>query len=145
MTNRTINQKRSLPMTRHYDDDFENNVLKDQRSVRVSMQARDAAMAKHTPLIVDGRGNSGLALHKPGFRIATDDTGKSRVADAYRDYETSLVEAYRATGEQPESKSQSTGYSGIKSDAQMREHKQNMARLYAQRDAELSQAWRNNG
>jgi DnaJ-class molecular chaperone len=86
-----------MPMTTRYDDDFdERGVLRDGKRVRVSMQMRDAAMLCHVNTrsrITDGTGNP-FGLNKPGFRVRTGDMGKSRVADAYAQYERSLVTAY---------------------------------------------------
>ena len=77
---------------RYSDDDFdERGILKDGRSIRVSMQMRDAAMSRSgerrqqqpPPLIIDGRTpNDPTALHRPGFRIRTGDARQS-VSDAY--------------------------------------------------------------
>jgi hypothetical protein len=72
-----------------YDDDDnldERGLLKDKRSVRVPMMMRDGGEDGLTDLqrsvrdataplrVVDAFGNSGLALHKPGFRYLTAGT-----------------------------------------------------------------------
>jgi hypothetical protein len=69
---------------RYSDDDFdERGILKDGRSVRVSMQMRDAAMSRSgerrqtSAAITDGRSpNDPTALHRPGFRVRTGDARK---------------------------------------------------------------------
>jgi hypothetical protein len=180
---------------RYSDDDAfdESGILKDGRTTRVSLQMRDAIRRKAresdmlrdvnsrpriTTRIVDGNGNDGLALQKPGYRISTDDAGKNRVSDAHREYQTRLVHAYKigdgvqcstcfgsgeingedcddcdGTGVMPERSSSSKGYGsgneGSSSDdsrsVNLDQHRQTMDRLYAARDAELQDAWRNNG
>jgi hypothetical protein len=75
----------------------ENNVLRDKRSVRVTFF--DAATSRQRPpanQITDAYGNGGLALHKPGYRLnASDASARQKVRDAYAQYNTSLVNAYR--------------------------------------------------
>jgi hypothetical protein len=102
-----------------YDDDDnldENGLLKDGRSVRISMMMRDSddrltelqrSVRDHfAPVtLVDSFGNSGLALHKPGARylIAGAGTGDhARLvtadairADAYADSVRAACDAWR--------------------------------------------------
>jgi hypothetical protein len=93
---------------RYSDDDTEDDafdsrgVLRDGRTTRVSMQTRDASRrkaresdmlrdvnvnnrARVTTRIVDGNGNGGLALNRPGYRINTGDSSarQKSLADAY--------------------------------------------------------------
>ena len=76
-------------------DEFdENNILRDGKSVRVSMQARDAAMSRHRGRVTDGRSNDPMSLHRPGFRVPVVNDRRA-VRDAYSQYETGLVNAYR--------------------------------------------------
>jgi hypothetical protein len=84
---------------RYTDEDFDSHgVLRDGHSIRVTLH--DAAMSRsgtrqqQQPLITDGRSNDAMAMHRPGFRIRTGDT-RQPVRDAYADYQTGLVNAYR--------------------------------------------------
>jgi hypothetical protein len=97
---------------RHDDDLFDSNgLLRDGKSVRVPMQARDSARmterqrhqrvsdtlrdVNSKPLLVtDGRTDDTMSLHKPGWRIPVVND-RANVRDAYANYETSLVNAYR--------------------------------------------------
>jgi hypothetical protein len=44
---------------------------------------------------VDGNGNSGLVLHKPGYRIPTNDSRRSIVEDSYAAYEREITHRYK--------------------------------------------------
>jgi hypothetical protein len=153
---------------RYSDDDTEDDafdsrgVLRDGRTTRVSMQTRDASRRKAresdmldavnnrprvTTCIVDGNGNGGLALNRPGYRISTDhDTitaGKSRVADAYETYQRELCSRWQTDNnvEVDVERHNSSDGSVIH---QTTDHATRMNRLYSQLDSELSQAWRGN-
>jgi len=60
-----------------------NGILRSGFAIRVPMQMRDASRQDAKPVVVDGHGNGGLALRRPGYRIATNDTRRALVADAY--------------------------------------------------------------
>jgi hypothetical protein len=81
--------------TIHNDDDFdERGILKDGRSVRVSLTMRDSAMSRQANRITDGRTSDPLALHRPGFRVpVVNDRRATR--DAYQQYETGLANRYK--------------------------------------------------
>ena len=56
----------------------------------VALRSQDAK-----PLIVDGYGNSGLALNRPGFRVSTNDARQSIVDAAYSGKAQAYMEARR--------------------------------------------------
>jgi hypothetical protein len=72
------------------DDAFdENGLLKDGKSVRVTMMMRDG-MTPSPVTVVDAFGNDGLALHQPGYRYLsaapmTADHAVLATRDAMRD------------------------------------------------------------
>jgi len=87
---------------RYSDDDAfdENGVLKDGRSVRVSLH--DAAMSRSgtqrqqtsTNRITDGRSpNDPTALHRPGFRVNTGDSDSSSRQKIRDEYEKADIQA----------------------------------------------------
>jgi hypothetical protein len=88
-----------------FDDAFENNVLKNGKAVRVSLQARDANRRKaresdmlrdvnnRPGTITDGTGNP-FGLNKPGWRIPTVQDRRA-VRDAYETYETELCSRWQ--------------------------------------------------
>jgi hypothetical protein len=91
-------------MNRTHDDDAfdERGILRDGRSVRVSMQMRDAAMTRHTGQrqqtssknrITDGTGNP-LGLHRPGWRIPTVQDRRA-TRDALQRYETQISNRFK--------------------------------------------------
>jgi hypothetical protein len=94
---------------RHTDDDDDmRNILKDGERMRVPMYAMDGSMDHLDPLqrtvvrdklqdarITDGAGNSGLSLHKPGFRISNTVTRDRSIYDAY---DAQVASAYRNVG-----------------------------------------------
>jgi hypothetical protein len=145
--------------TARYSDEFdENNVLRDGKAVRVSMQVRDAALLRQVntrPRITDGRTNHPMSLHQPGFRIRAGDT-RQAVRNAYRDYETGLVNAYRcgdgivsdgAKNDREEGSGYGNGneggYDSRNRAVNLDQHRQVMDRLYRERDAADQNAWRN--
>jgi hypothetical protein len=83
------------------DDDFEvladgRRVLKDGRTYRVT----DSLPTHYDELrVVDGGGNAGLALQRPGFRVADAGNVGKRMRDeidaAYADYENDLTSAWK--------------------------------------------------
>jgi hypothetical protein len=84
------------------DDAFEwingKQVLKDKRSFRVgladSLDPLQRAVARHaqrSTRIVDGNGDSGLALNKPGYRLGDQ---KPRRTDFYDEYDAIISREY---------------------------------------------------
>lgn len=79
--------------SRHNDDDDpfdERGILKDGRSVRVSMM--DAEAVRHRLNLHDGAGHS--PGHRPGFAFSDVSIGDER-EQAYADYEADLTSAYK--------------------------------------------------
>jgi hypothetical protein len=113
------------------------------------------------PAFTDGHTTDQLALQRPGWRIPVVQDRRA-VHDAYQQYEAGLVNAYRVgehTGSggrrdgassdgdgtrTPLSRSSHTSKGdGTPSDSRsLDQHHQNMDRLYRERDAELTNAWR---
>jgi hypothetical protein len=85
-----------MAAARHDDDDpfDEFGVLRDGRSVRVSMQMRDAAMAD-SQRDAARRFDDRLALHRPGPRYSTDQAGIDAKAKAYADSVVELTTAWQ--------------------------------------------------
>jgi hypothetical protein len=96
MTQRTY-QRHDLDDKDAYD---ENASLKDGRALVVPLRMMDA-MQKDVhehfsrAKVTDGAGNSGLSLHKPGFRVSTTVT---RDRSIYDSYDAELVSAYNKVG-----------------------------------------------
>lgn len=126
-------------------------ILIDGCTMRVSMRMRDAALSDHVSCrarITDGTDNP-FALNKPGFRVRAGDT-RQKVADAYADYEDTLVNAYRRGGEERD-RSDNFGNASTNRESLQRQaadsrmeqdHQSRMKKLYADRDRELSDMWR---
>ena len=86
-----------MAAARHDDDDpfDEFGVLRDGRSVRVSMQMRDAAMAD-SQRDAARRFDDRLALHRPGPRYSTDQAGIDAKAKAYAGSVVELTTAWQS-------------------------------------------------
>ena len=76
-----------MPINNNDDALDENGLLKNGRSLRTSMLARDeltevqrAIRDNKNILVVDAAGNAGLALQRPGFRCAPKPAADSREA-----------------------------------------------------------------
>jgi hypothetical protein len=127
---------------------FDNRgILRNGFTMRVPLTVRDSITARHAR-ITDGTDNP-FALNKPGFRVRAGDT-RQKVADAYADYEDTLVDAYRC-GEGERDGSETFGNASTnreslprhRADSQMvQDHQARMNKLYADRDRELSDKWR---
>lgn len=76
------------------------STLRDGFTARIATQFRDASASRHRPLITDGSGNSGLALHKPGYRIPTNDSRRSIIEDSYAAYEREITHRYKCGDEE---------------------------------------------
>jgi hypothetical protein len=128
-------------------------ILRDGCTMRVPLQIRDTARheteRRQTPPRITDGSNNPFALNKPGFRVRAGDT-RQMVADAYQDYEDALVNAYRCGGEERDGSEDfgnaSTNRESLPrrhADSQMmQEHRARMNKLYADRDRELSEIWR---
>jgi hypothetical protein len=152
-------------MTRYdLDDDAfdEHGILKDGRSYRVKMTARDAdslsalqRSVRSARRITDGNGNGGLGLHRPGFRRLADDTDvRDRRARMYEQYDVALERAYlMPTGFDDDydlvanTPTHTEGLGRDLTDTRTldqiaRDHMAKMTKLYDQLDKELAEAWR---
>src|SRR5690242_7717494 len=79
---------------RRRTDDGKDDVLRDGETHRVPMMMMDHRRTNdEREVIHDGRGDSGLALHRPGFRIS--DTADVEAALAMKDYIEELSTAYK--------------------------------------------------
>jgi hypothetical protein len=129
----------------------------------------DAYSSHHPNTILTADGNA-LSLHRPGFRIDRSADARARVADARKQYETDLVSAYKTRdsegyGEHQIGQSctvrggdypQNSGEPGkvtklpdgrvvcapVRSNADAARDRMTLDALYAERDRELSEAWR---
>ena len=89
-------------MRRRYRGSNDADLLEDGERLRVPMFAMDGmdlvqhAVARHSARVTDANGNSGLALHRPGFRFVLDDAaGDHAKARAYQSYQDELTSAYK--------------------------------------------------
>ncbi|MFY9835013.1 MAG: hypothetical protein WAK55_00810 [Xanthobacteraceae bacterium] len=114
------------PREIHNDD-----LLRDGQRLRVSMFAMDSALrsaSAHLPRVHDGTGDSGLAMHRPGFRV-TDARLSDALQRAYDAYEHELTTAWRRTSCRLLSRPQAIPLHDIET----------AYRLYAE---EISQVWK---
>jgi hypothetical protein len=86
--------------------------------------------------IHDGTGDSGLAMHRPGFRV-TDATLSDALQRAYDAYEHELTTAWRRVAEKEDVVPDAPKASG--NDAMPASDIETAYRLYAE---EISQAWK---
>jgi hypothetical protein len=76
-------------------------ILPDGGRFRVPMMAMDSMdevqrqIAGRHRQIVDGQGEAGLALNKPGFRQFNDAPARDQLTAAYQQYEKELTDAWR--------------------------------------------------
>jgi hypothetical protein len=118
-----------------YDDDLS----RDGQSLRVPMFAMDSIQrgaSPHLPRVHDGTGDSGLAMHRPGFRVTDAPTSDAlqRARDAY-EYE--LTTAWRRGAGNERVVPDAPKASG--NDAMPVDDIETAYRLYAE---EISQAWK---
>jgi len=96
--------------------------------------------------ITDGRSTDALAGCRPGFRVpAANDRQATR--DAYAVYERQLTNAYLVRDNEHDDESRTEAIipqdeSQPRRSADAAQHRQLMDKLYAERDAELQNAWR---
>jgi hypothetical protein len=76
-------------MKRRYREIYDDDLLRDGQRLRVPMFAMDSAIQRGDPAhlgrVHDGTGDSGLAMHRPGFRVtdAPLSDALQRAYDAY--------------------------------------------------------------
>jgi hypothetical protein len=83
----------------HHDDETfdRRGLLRDGARLHVPMFAMDSMHCGASPRLLrvhDGTGDSGLAMHRPGFRI-TDAPPSDELQRAYDSYEHALATAWR--------------------------------------------------
>ena len=84
-------------MKRRYRETYDDDLLRDGQRLRVPMFAMDSAQrgaSPHLPRVHDGTGDSGLAMHRPGFRV-TDAPPSDELQHAREDYLRDLTTAWR--------------------------------------------------
>jgi hypothetical protein len=125
-------------MKRRYREIYDDDLLRDSQKLRVPMFATDSAQCSepaHLARVHDGTGDSGLAMHRPGFRVS--DAPRSDELQRARDaYEHDLRTAYRrGTGKDvvPDAPKASGKYAMPVGDIET------AYRLYSE---EISPAWR---
>ena len=127
-------------MKRRYQESYENDVLRDGQRLRVPMFGMDHAIRRnaspHLPRVHDGTGDSGLAMHRPGFRV-TDAAPSDELQRAYDAYEQDLITAYRRGAGKEHIVPDAPQASG--NDAMLVDDIETAYRLYAE---EISQAWK---
>jgi hypothetical protein len=97
-----LKKNRSEQMRRKYRRSNDADLLEDGERLRVPMFAMDgmdpvqSAVARHAARVTDASGNSGLALHRPGFRFVLDDAAGAHAKEvAYRRSDAEMVKAWR--------------------------------------------------
>jgi hypothetical protein len=126
-------------MKRRYREIYDDDLLRDGQRLRVPMFAADSMQggaSPHLPRVHDGTGDSGLAMHRPGFRVSdaplSDELQRARDA-----YEYGLTTAWRHDARNEGALSDGPKASG--NDAVPVPDIETAYRLYAE---EISQAWK---
>ncbi len=126
-------------MKRRYRVSYDDELLRDGQRLRVPMFAMDSAQrgaSSHLPRVHDGTGDSGLAMHRPGFRV-TDAPLSDELQRAREDYLQDLTTAWRRGTEKEHTVPDAPKVSG--NDAMPVDDIETAYRLYAE---EISQAWK---
>ena len=89
-------------MKRRYREIYGDELLRDGQRLRVPMFATDSMQASpRLPRVHDGTGDSGLAMHRPGFRV-TDAPLSDELQRACDAYEHDLTTAWHVVPDAPE-------------------------------------------
>jgi hypothetical protein len=126
-------------MKRRYRESYDDDLLHDGQRLRVPMFAADSMQrgaSPHLPRVHDGTGDSGFAMHRPGFRV-TDTPPSEELQRAHDAYVQDLTTAWR----------RGVGKEGTVPDAPKKSSRDAVPvididtayRLYAE---EISQAWK---
>jgi hypothetical protein len=75
-------------------DDDDDDILRDKEHLRVEMRALDHLRQNLATTVTDASGDSGLGLHRPGYRIA-DASSSAERQRVYDKYEDDLTSAWR--------------------------------------------------
>jgi hypothetical protein len=89
-------------MKRRYTEIHHDDLLRDGQKLRVPMFAMDSMQSSesaHLSRVHDGTGDSGLAMHRPGFRV-TDASLSDALQRAYDAYERELTAAWCGVGKE---------------------------------------------
>ena len=126
-------------MRKRYREIHDDDLLRDGQRLRVPMFAMDSMQlseSAHLARVHDGTGDSGLAMHRPGFRV-TDAPRSDELQRAHDAYERELTTAYRRGARKEDVVPGAPKASG--SDAMPADDIETAYRLYCE---EISQAWR---
>jgi hypothetical protein len=125
-------------MRRRYRKSYDDDLLHDGQRLRVPMFAMDSATQRsespHFARVHDGTGDSGLAMHRPGFRV-TDAPLSGELQYAREAYLRDLTTAWQRGKEGAVSDAPKV----IGNDAMPVDDIETAYRLYAE---EISQAWK---
>jgi hypothetical protein len=126
-------------MKRRHREIYGDELLRDGQRLRVPMFTMDSiqrGVSPHFPRVHDGTGDSGLAMHRPGFRVS--DAPRSDELQRARDaYEYELTTAWRRGVGKEDVVPDAPKASG--NDAMPADDIETAYRLYAE---EISKAWK---
>jgi hypothetical protein len=126
-------------MKRRHREIYHDDLLRDGQRLRVPMFAMDSARCSPSPRLPrvhDGTGDSGFAMHRPGFRVS-DAPPSDELQRAYDAYEQGLTTAWRRGAAKEDVVPDAPKASGT--DAMPVDDIETAYRLYAE---EISQAWK---
>jgi hypothetical protein len=126
-------------MQRRHREIYDDDLLRDGQRLRVPMFAMDSMQrgaSPRLPRVHDGTGDSGLAMHRPGFRV-TDAPPSDELQRARDAYEHDLRTAYRRGAGKKDVVPDAPKASG--NDEMPVDDIETAYRLYAE---EISQAWK---
>jgi hypothetical protein len=125
-------------MKRRYREIDDDDLLRDGQRLRAPMfdSASQRSGTAHLARVHDGTGDSGLAMHRPGFRV-TDAPPSDEVQRAREAYVHDLTTAYRRGAGKERALPDAPRALGT--DATPVDNTETAYRLYAE---EISQAWK---
>jgi hypothetical protein len=126
-------------MKRRYREIYDDDLLRDGQRLRVPMFTMDSTQRSESaqpPRVHDGTGDSGLAMHRPGFRV-TDAPPSDELHRAHDAYQRELTTAWRRGAGKEVAVPHAPKASG--NDAMPVDDIEIAYRLYAE---EISQAWK---
>jgi hypothetical protein len=126
-------------MKRKYREIYDDDLSRDGQRLRVPMFATDSMQrgaSPHLARVHDGTGDSGLAMHRPGFRV-TDAPPSDELQRAYDAYQRELTTAWRRDA--GNERVVPDAPKAVGNDAMPVDDTETAYRLYAE---EISQAWK---